>query len=117
MALKSTLKPTRVDIPDEPGEWIEYKPISTDELDSIDTNLSNIAYTKAMLLAVLTSWSYGELNAEALGDLEAKTFRWLDTNVTQWAGLRSDAEKKESISPSPDTSEPEPADSLQSSLT
>lgn len=108
MALKSTTPPTRLDIPDEPGEWIEYKPLSSGEfIELLEAGYTGPAYAMALVQRVVTGWSYDiPLTPEAIkDDLTANVFRWLDANVMEWAGLRAPDEKKESASPLTLTSE------------
>lgn len=96
MALKSKSKPTRHDIPHEPGEWIEILPISASEWDTLDSNATGVQYTLQMASKVITAWSYGELTPETLADLDAPTFKWLDDNILAFAGIRRADEKKDS---------------------
>jgi hypothetical protein len=120
LALKSTLTPKRVCIPDEPDQWIEYKPLSAGQfIDLLEAGHSGPAYAMALIQLVVTGWSYDvPLSPEAIrDDLDAKTFKWLDENVMEWAGLRAPDEKKDSTSPSPPTLEPDTDGSQQTSDT
>lgn len=119
MALRSTTKPTHTEIPHEPGQWIEYRQLSADELEELQTGeFSSLGYTIHALTKMLTSWSYdGPVNRENIGDLDAQTIRWLDSNLLEMAGIRTEAEKKELITPSSDTTAQAEDDSPPSSST
>lgn len=119
MALKSSLEPKRLDIPDEPGKWIEYKPISAGEFIALlEANHTGPAYAMALIQLVLTGWNYdAPLSPESVSDLTADTFKWLDANVMEWAGLRSPEQKNGSTEPSSPISEPATESSPPSSDT
>ncbi len=119
MALRSTSKPTRVQVPDEPDQWIEYRQLSARELEEMQAGeFSSLGYTLHALGKMITGWSYdAPVNDETIGDLDAQTIRWLDSNLLEMAGIRTIAEKKESTSPSSLTSEQDTEPSPPSSIT
>lgn len=118
MALKSKSQPTRHAIPHEPDEWVEVVPISAGEWDSVSSDLTGVQWTLAVASKVVTSWSYNEeLCADRLADLDMETFKWVDSNILEWAGIRAPSEKKDSTESSSATTDQGKDDSPASSGT
>lgn len=105
MALVSTTKPRRYDMPHEGGEWVELRLLSTGAFSELPTDLSARQMSLAILKACLVGWSYDQpITDETLGDLDMTTFAWLDDILVEAVGLRSLLEKKGSNGDSPPTS-------------
>lgn len=127
MALIDPSQTRHIEIPHEPGEWVELKVLtardtiamqrkSQDGEASLD-GLTADELTIRILLATLKGWSYASpINEEALQSLDHKTFRWLETESLS-NGVRSPDEKKDSDSPSSPTTEPEMGSSPENSPT
>lgn len=100
----------RLDIPHEPGEWIEIHPLTVRTvLDVSDASEKGANFGFELLRRSVMAWSYdGAVTEENLGNLDSETFTWLSRAINPASGERSDDEKKESAAPSPDGSTPQP---------
>lgn len=123
MALIDPKETRRVDIPHEPGEWVELRPITARDLANLQRAVIGVTLTQAenttrILATCLTAWSYAfPITIENLERLDYQTHNWLDNELLLTSGHREDEEKKRLELPSLPTSDLERADSLVSSAT
>lgn len=117
MALISSAKPERIEIPHEPGQWIELRPLRAGDLDVFEASADGgLRVSYELLARVVTSWSYGPWPAseaereECVKDLDLDTYSWLvgaiGERLPTMSGIRDEAEKKDSTSPSSDITGP-----------
>lgn len=108
MALIDPTKYTRIDIPHEPGQWVEVRPFITADTIVIAKKEPETEPEASveMLALCIKRWSYSEepVTAEQLNVLDAKTFRWLDNEILVLSGIRTRAEKNGSAPQSSPTS-------------
>lgn len=117
MALIDPTKHQRLEIPEEPGQWVEMRPVLVGDLRAVPVDASRVQHNVIILQRVIGAWSYAEpVNADSLDRLDADTYAWLvlQTNIL---GQRSDAEKKGSSDSSSSMSGPAEAVSPTSSAT
>lgn len=97
MALVSKLQPQRIDIPHEPGEWIDVLPITAGQISALQKDVDGKTPTGIMiemLVQCIKAWSYPDpISMETISDLDGGTLAWLQTEVNVTSGVRSDAEK------------------------
>lgn len=109
MAVIDPNERVRLDIPHEPGEWVELRPLDAGVAMRVTRVLKEDPYkTYGYELAreMLAGWSYATpLDVEKL---DARTLRWLLEAVNDASDLRSDDEKKVSETNSSDGSQPRP---------
>lgn len=112
--LKATTK--RLDIPHEPGEWIEIRRLSTlGDLDGVEMTKGRQARINEMaryFFAAIVAWSYPEppstdaiagkpnANGDREGGLDDKTATWLLTETGKLRDSKTDAELLATSSPS-----------------
>lgn len=102
--LVDVTKRERIELPNEPGEWIELRPMSSGDA----ANTSNDQYTSTLevLVKVITAWSYTvPLTKENIYLLDMNTIRLLSGELAKISNVRSDEEKKGSPTPSLASSE------------
>jgi hypothetical protein len=118
VALVSSLKPKRIPIPHEEGQWLEIKPLSAGEFANADSSLSARQFSLSLMQLLIVGWSYeAPVTPEAIADLDALTFSWLDDQLLELSGLRGPDEKKGLNGNSSPTTDPEPDDSPANSDT
>lgn len=97
----------RLDIPDEPGEWVEIRSTTAGDLIGVEQRDDS---TFVLLAKRIKAWSYdAPVNAESISRLDIPTFTFLSNY-----GLRSEDEKKDSGSQSSPTTEPGEANGPES---
>lgn len=86
----------RYDVPHEPGEWIEIRPLKASDERLIQADYPTpIDRELALLKAIIVGWSYdAPLEPEAVEDIDRDTLHWLDQTVLPPLLARSDEEKK-----------------------
>lgn len=100
MAFKSDAKPERIEIPHEPGQWIELIPPSGGDLRDL-SGLESYEYSFGLAARMITRWSYErDITIENIADLDAHTIGWLAPVLREHMNVRDDEEKKESSSDS-----------------
>lgn len=114
MALISKDDRRRIDIPHEPGEWIELRAFTTKDSAEVEAGGGNgqINLGLQILARAITTWSYKDANGatidpteETIGQLDLDTFKWLMQEVDLTSGRRGDVEKKGlAVIPSPPSS-------------
>jgi len=100
-----SLTTRRLDIPGEPGQWIEIKPLSAKLLHSItleakrdakaaidadetDTDAEGYALSSRMLNAAIVAWSYdAPVDRDHVDDLEISTTTWLVEEMNKGADI------------------------------
>lgn len=93
MALITDDTRVRLNIPHEPGQWIEIRPMRNSDLEKIDVS-DRVAMTLALFERVILAWSYPEpVTPQTIRQLDIDTTRWLDEEIPKASGLRSEAEK------------------------
>ncbi len=119
MALVSSLKPKRIPVPHEPGEWLEIRPISAGEFANLNSvGLNPRQFSLAVIECIIVGWSYdAEVSPETIADLDGATFDWLDNQLLELSGLRPPEVKKSSNGNSPPTTDPEADASPKTSAT
>lgn len=104
MALLRTGERKRLDIPHEPGEWIEIKRLSMREHGELDTATARtpLLFGLALMGAAISAWSYPEaVTQESVDRLDPVTSGWLIKAIGRHnSGELSDDEKKAGTSPS-----------------
>jgi hypothetical protein len=69
----------KVDLPHEPGEWIEVKMPSVGDLRAVDMT-NSIQSTLDALCSCIKAWSYDEdVTPENIADLDPPTITFLET--------------------------------------
>lgn len=110
MALIDPTKYERIEIPDEPGAWVEIRPRIIGDLVGIGDGPGS---GFEALARQIRAWSFDEpVSAEAIACLELPTYNFLTTYR-----VRPVAEKKDSDSASSQPTDPAAADGLVSSAT
>lgn len=111
-----TKRTERLDIPNEPGEWVELRlPLCVADMRALGEASTVPDVKRAMVLHTIQAWSYAApVDAETLERLDMGTFNWLWERINE-ASAVPDPEKKDSSSPSPATTEPAGEPSLASS--
>lgn len=83
----------RLDIPHEPGEWIEIRPMRNGDLLHVELK-DKVSATVLMFERLITGWSYEEpVTPENIRRLDIKTASWLDGELTRVSGVRTEEEK------------------------
>ena len=108
MALITSKDYKRLDIPHEPGQWVDVRPLTFGDLDIFGMDGETVVVTRDLVAEVVTGWSYGEWPAtkderlELIRTLDLDTSVWLITalgeTLPKISGIRSDSEKKDSAS-------------------
>lgn len=101
MALVDKTKIVRIELPHEPGGWIELHPMSSGDL----ANLPDDPYAAMlkMLQRIVTTWSYDvPVTPDNVLLLDVETVNELAVHVRAMSGVKTDAEKNDSSSPSSD---------------
>lgn len=84
MGLVSKTAPTRFEIPHEPGQWVDLRPITYDQVEKAKANNDPMA---ALALAVM-AWSYdAPVNEENVRDLDVQTANWLAERLAEVCGV------------------------------
>lgn len=97
MALVSRLAAKRVEIPHEPGQWMEFKPPSWGVVKALKEDGGG----EGLLLAGITAWSYGPEVSEAMvADLDMRTLTWAVGEVMKLSGLAKEGEALAAVSKS-----------------
>lgn len=93
-------------------------PLSAGDMAGVSSDGTQIAMSLALVASMVREWSYdAPISVETVGDLDLDTFVWLNKEIFAASGIRTDEEKKDSASPSSDSSEPAEADSPTNSTT
>lgn len=113
MALITSKDYKRLEIPHEPGQWVDVRPLTFGDMDLFRMEGELVGVSRDLAAEVITSWSYGEWPAphdervELIKSLDLDTSVWLiqalGETLTEISGIRSDSEKKESDSSSQPT--------------
>lgn len=99
MALIKDDTRVRLDIPHEPGEWIEIRPMRNSDLRTADLTDRRTALF-SLMDTLIVAWSYPEpVTPENIAQLDVDTTRWLDEQIPAVSGIRAD-EAKNGSSPS-----------------
>ncbi len=110
MALINSQNTRRIDIPHEPGEWVEIRPVTAGQYADLQREgeaLTGAEIALRILAGSLAAWSYGAaITPETLRSLDYETFTWLERELSVTSGLRTAAEKKDSELPSSLTTAP-----------
>lgn len=101
MALISFKDRHRLEIPHEPGQWVEVRPIAAGEIELFEVTNGMVKVTLDLLAAVVTGWSYDEpVSLDAIKRLDLDTFVWLTgalgDELMKISGIRTADEKKDS---------------------
>lgn len=105
MALISSNDTKRLDIPHEPGQWVEVRPLTAGDIEGLTAEGSQVKVSIEALAAIISGWSYAEPpTIENVRRLDLDTFTWLGTEALKVSGVRDDAEKKDSATDSSRTS-------------
>lgn len=91
----------RLDIPNEPGQWIEIQRLAFSELPArIDVDRVVTLFKRAVV-----GWSYPEALAEAIAFLDDTTAGWLFGEIDAWNHpKRSEADQGNATAPSTSSS-------------
>jgi len=97
----------RIEHPTEPDAWAVIRvPLSAGDLAGVHVDGTGIAVSLELMASVVKEWSYdAPVSPETVGNLDLDTFLWINQEITAASGIRSDEEKKDSDSPSSDSSE------------
>lgn len=127
MALISSRDIKRVDIPHEPGQWVELRPLTARQFATIQRDAKDESpgeITLRLLASCLVDWSYIDdegakvsITPEAIDALDYETFNWLDGQLALASSIRSLDEKKDLEPPSSLTTAPAPEPSPPNSDT
>jgi hypothetical protein len=121
MALINSQHIRRVDIPHEPGEWVEIRPVTAGQYADLQrdgADLTGAEVALRILVGSLADWSYdAPITPETLRSLDYETFTWLERELSVTSGLRSDPESNGSVPQSSPITEPATGDSPTSSST
>lgn len=121
MALINSQHIRREDIPHEPGEWVEIRPVTAGQISDLQKDSgeeSSASIAIRTLAGCIVAWSYdAAVSVESLRELDYETFTWLETKISITSGLRTEEEKKSSASPSSGTSAPAMVSSPKNSRT
>jgi hypothetical protein len=98
-----SLTTRRLDVPHEPGEWVEVRPLSAKNLRVMDKAAKTAArgpdavldeteygyeLTTRMLDAAIVAWSYGApVSPENVADLDLATTVWLSGELSNGADV------------------------------
>lgn len=94
MALIKDDTKVRLDIPHEPGEWIDIRPTRNNDLLSINFDTDPFAGMMKLLDSVIKGWSYAEpVTPENVRMLDSVTTTWLSEELKKASGLRTVEEK------------------------
>lgn len=120
MALIDPKEVRHVEIPHEPGEWVELRPITSRIFATVQREGKGESYseiTLRLLAGCIVAWSYdAPVTPENIDLLDPVTMNYLDEQMQKTSGSLSEEEKKEPISPPSPISSTEVA-SLQRSAT
>jgi hypothetical protein len=126
LALITSKDTKRLDIPHEPGQWVEVRPLTFGDLDIFGMDGETVRVSRDLASEVITGWSYSEWPVSRderltlLKSLDLDTSMWLITalgeTLTEISGIRSDDAKKNTVNNSSPTTSTE-ADSPQNSPT
>jgi hypothetical protein len=104
LALINSQHVQHVDIPHEPGQWIEIRPVTAGQVADLQKDSvaeSSAAVAIKTLVGCIVAWSYeAPVSIESLRELDYETFQWLETQISVTSGLRSEDQKKDLNSPS-----------------
>jgi len=100
-----SLTTRKLDVPGEPGQWIEIRPISAKRMHAMeldarkdaraardvnadDTDAENYALSSRMLSAAIVAWSYdAPVAPDTVDDLEISTMSWLAEEIGKGASV------------------------------
>lgn len=122
MALVSKDAVTRVDIPHEPGEWVEIRALTAGDFRSFelagDGTIDLGSVTLQGMAKAVSAWSYSEApSLETMESLDMQTTLWLMNEINGLSGLRSPVEKKVLAAASPPGPQPATANGRRNSRT
>lgn len=119
MALINSSNTKHLDIPHEPGQWVEVRPLTAGDIEGLSVDGSGVKVSIECLAAIISAWSYQEpVSLENVRRLDLDTFTWLGNEALKVSGVRDDAEKKDSnLDSSPTSPIPTNGQSPVSSLT
>jgi hypothetical protein len=105
VALINSSNTKRLDIPHEPGQWVEVRPLTAGDIEGLSVDGSGVKVSIEALAAIISAWSYEEpVSLENVRRLDLDTFTWLGTEALKVSGVRDADEKKDSASDSSLTS-------------
>lgn len=95
MALINSSNTKRLDIPHEPEQWIDVRPLTAGDMEGLSVDGSQIKVSIEALAAIIQAWSYDEpVSLENVRRLDIDTFTWLGTEALKVSGVRDDDTKK-----------------------
>lgn len=72
----------RIDLPHEPGEWIEVKMPSLSVLEAVGLGEGEISQSRIMLQKCIVGWSYSDpVNNETIDDLDFRTVQFIAEHI------------------------------------
>jgi len=93
----------RIDIPHEPGEWVEIRMLSWRQVESIrqaaadDEEMVGLTFETGIV-----AWSYDEpVSVETIGRIDSVTAAWIATILTTGQGTEADRKNGSASSTSP----------------
>lgn len=105
MALINSSNTKRLDIPHEPGQWVEVRPLTAGDIEGLSVDGSQVKVSIEALAAIISAWSYDEpVSLENVRRLDLDTFTWLGAEALKVSGVRDDETKKNLGSASSPTS-------------
>ncbi len=107
MALVDPTKAIRLEVPHEPGQWVEVRPLMGADMESLDVEAGRIKISFALLAEIVLAWSYDEPpSIDTIRRLDIDTILWLDRAALKASGVRDDDEGKGSPASSPSGTPP-----------
>jgi hypothetical protein len=118
-------KITRLEVPNQPGEWVDVRRCTMRDIEEVNNSLlsagkeaSNTTYRLELMSRLIVAWSDpAPVSIETLRNMDNQTFMWLDTASIMASGLREAEEKKASNDSSSPSSQPDAESSPVSSGT
>jgi hypothetical protein len=96
LALISVDQVKRLDVPHEPDQWIEVRPVTAGDLGMLEAGQSMVKLTLEAMSTLIKGWSYPEpATRESVNRLDVDTFIWLSKEIMTFSGVRDDAEKND----------------------
>lgn len=103
MALIDPKAVKRIEIPHEPGSWVEIRPITARMFANVQRDGKGESYseiTLRLLNGCIAAWSYdAAVSPENIDNLDPVTMNFLDEQMNLTSGSLSAEEKKDNISP------------------
>jgi hypothetical protein len=91
----------RIDIPHEPGQWIEIQRLAWSELPMGSVRTDPRGYMLALFAAAVTAWSYPAPVKDSLEYLDDITAGWLYVEIDKFVHhVESEAERGNATAPS-----------------